>query len=148
MKIAIGSDHAGYKLKAEIVHFLSDNRKTFKDFGVKSADPVDYPDIAVAVADAVASKEFDFGILICGTGVGMSIAANKVPGIRAVVCSDTFTARLSREHNNANVLTFGSRVVGVGVALDIVNTWLSTEFSEDQRHINRLEKITEIEQRC
>ena len=111
-----------------------------------STDSCDYPDIALPVAEAVAAKEFDFGILICGTGIGIGIAANKVPGIRAALCSDTFSAHATREHNNANILTMGQRVVGPGLAIDIVKTFLTSEF-QGERHQKRIDKITEIEKK-
>jgi len=147
MRIAIGSDHAGYRLKEEIVRYLSESGYDFRDFGAYSAERCDYPDIGLAVAEAVARGEYDRGILICGSGIGMSITANKVPGIRAALCNDVYTAAVSRSHNDSNVLTFGERVVGVGVALEVVRTWLSTEFSGEGRHANRIEKIREIEKK-
>lgn len=146
MKIAIGCDHGGFELKNEIIKFLEGEKYEVKDFGTYSTDSCDYPDIALPVAEAVAAKEFDFGILICGTGIGIGISANKVPGIRAALCSDTFSAHATREHNNANILTMGQRVVGVGLAIDIVKTFLSSKY-EGGRHENRLNKITEIEKK-
>lgn len=146
MKIAIGCDHGGFELKNEIVKYLESENYEVKDFGTYSTDSCDYPDIAQPVAEAVAAKEFDFGILICGTGIGIGIAANKVPGIRAALCSDTFSAHATREHNNANILTMGQRVVGTGLALDIVKTFLSCEFEGD-RHSKRIDKITSIEEK-
>ena len=146
MKIAIGCDHGGFELKNEIIKFLESENYEVKDFGTYSTDSCDYPDIAQPVAEAVAAKEFDFGILICGTGIGIGIAANKVPGIRAALCSDTFSAHATRQHNNANILTMGQRVVGTGLALDIVKTFLSAEFEGD-RHIKRIDKITAIEKK-
>lgn len=144
MKIAIGCDHGGFELKNEIIEYLKGENYEFKDFGTYSTESCDYPDIALPVAEAVSSKEFDFGILICGTGIGIGIAANKVPGIRAALCSDTFSAHATRQHNDANILTMGQRVVGTGLALDIVKTFLSAEFEGD-RHIKRISKITDIE---
>ncbi len=146
MKIAIGSDHGGFELKGEIDKYLSENGYEVKDFGTYSTDSCDYPDYGVKVAEAVASNEYDFGILICGTGIGISIAANKVPGIRAALCSDTFSAHATREHNDANILAMGARVVGPGLAVDIVKTFLSAKF-EGGRHINRINKISEIEKK-
>lgn len=146
MKIAIGSDHGGFELKGEIHKYLSENGYEVKDFGTYSTDSCDYPDYGVKVAEAVAAKECEFGILICGTGIGISIAANKVPGIRAALCSDTFSAHATREHNDANILAMGARVVGPGLALDIVKTFLSAKFEGD-RHINRINKISEIEKK-
>lgn len=146
MKIALGADHGGFELKEEIQNYLKSAGYEVKDYGTYNTDSCDYPDIAIQVAEAVASKEFEFGILICGTGIGISIAANKVPGIRAALCSDTFSAHATREHNNANILAMGQRVVGPGLALDIVKTFLSTEFEGD-RHIKRIDKITAIEKK-
>lgn len=145
-KIAIGSDHGGVELKEEIKKYLSSEGYEFKDFGTNSVGSCDYPDYALPVAEAVAAKEFDLGILICGTGIGIGIAANKVPGIRAALCSDTFSAHATREHNNANILTLGQRVVGPGLALDIVKIFLNTEF-EGERHQKRIDKISEIEKK-
>jgi ribose 5-phosphate isomerase B len=145
MKIAIGSDHAGYHLKRQVTHFLEKEGIEFRDFGAHSTDSVDYPDVAQKVAESVVAGEFDKGILVCGTGIGISIAANKVPGIRAAVCTETFAAKASREHNDANILALGERVTGVGSALEIVKIWLSTEFSGDSRHANRINKISGIE---
>ncbi|MBS4804515.1 MAG: ribose 5-phosphate isomerase B [Clostridium sp.] len=146
MKIAVGSDHGGVELKEEIKKFLNDEGYEFKDFGTNSTESCDYPDYALPVAEAVAAKEYDLGILICGTGIGIGIAANKVPGIRAALCSDTFSAHATREHNNANILTLGQRVVGPGLAIDIVKTFLNTEF-EGERHQKRIDKIAEIEKK-
>ncbi len=147
MRIAIGSDHAGYRLKDEIVRYLQDERIDFVDFGTREAEPVDYPDVAVQVAEAVANKDFDRGILVCGSGIGMSIAANKVPGVRAALCGDTYCARMSRLHNDANVLVLGERTTGVGPAMDIVDTWLDTDFPNEERHARRVRKILDIEKR-
>ena len=146
MKIAIGCDHGGFELKNEIIKFLEGENHDVKDFGTYSVDSCDYPDIALPVAEAVVAKEYEFGILICGTGIGIGISANKVPGIRAALCSDTFSAHATREHNNANILTMGQRIVGTGLALDIVKTFLSSKF-EGGRHQNRIDKITEIEKK-
>ena len=146
MKIALGCDHGGLNLKQEIVNYLKSENIEFKDFGTYTEESCDYADIALPVAESVAAKEHDFGILICGTGIGISIAANKVPGIRAALCSDTFSAHATREHNNANILAMGERVVGKGLAIDIVKTFLSAEFEGD-RHVRRLDKITAIEEK-
>lgn len=145
MKIAIGGDHASPKLKAKVVDFLKAKGIEVTDYGTYDFDAVDYPDYALKVAEAVAAKEADLGILICGTGIGISIAANKVKGIRCALCSDTFSAHATREHNDANILAFGERVVGEGLALDIVDTFISTEFSGAQRHMDRIAKISAIE---
>lgn len=144
MKIALGSDHAGLKLKKEIIEHLKGKDIEFKDLGTDTEESCDYPDYAKKVAIQVADKNYDLGILICGTGIGISIAANKVPGIRAALCSDTFSAHASREHNNANILALGERVVGVGLALDIVDTFLNSEF-QGGRHQRRVDKISNIE---
>ena len=141
MKIAIGCDHGAFRLKNEIIEFLNSENYEVKDFGTYSEESCDYPDIALPVAEAVVNKECDFGILVCGTGIGIGIAANKVPGVRAALCSDTFSAHATREHNNANILTMGQRVVGTGLALDIVKTFLNTEF-EGERHQKRIDKIS------
>ena len=146
MKIALGCDHGGLNLKNEILNYLKEEGMEVKDFGTYTEEACDYADISLPVAEAVAAKEFDFGILICGTGIGIGIAANKVPGIRAALCSDTFSAHATREHNNANILTMGQRVVGTGLALDIVKTFLNTEF-EGERHQKRIDKISEIEKK-
>lgn len=147
MKIALGSDHAGYDLKKEVVSFLRKERHEFEDIGVFTEESADYPDIGVKVAEAVANKEFDRGILICGTGIGMSITANKVPGIRAALCVDPYSAMLSRDHNDANVLVLGGRITDMATALEIVRTWLTMEFPAQDRHVRRLHKIGEIERK-
>lgn len=146
MKIALGSDHGGYRLKNEIISFLKENGYELKDFGTYSTESCDYPDFAEKVAEAVVSKEFDFGILVCGTGIGISISANKVPGVRAALCSDTFSAHATREHNDANILALGERVVGSGLALDIVKTFLTSKF-QGERHQKRIDKISLIEKK-
>ena|SRR5919197_734717 len=142
-RIGIGSDHAGFRLKESVKRWLIDHSYTVLDFGTASEEPCDYPDFAIALAEAVAAGEVERGILICGTGVGMSIVANKFPHLRAAVCHDPTTARFSRAHNDANVLTMGSRITGEMVALDIVNAWLHTPF-EGGRHSRRLEKIERL----
>ena len=146
MKIALGSEHVGYKLKNEIISFLKENGYEIKDFGTYSTESCDYPDFAEKVAEAVVSKEFDFGILVCGTGIGISISANKIPGVRAALCSDTFSAHATREHNDANILALGERVVGPGLAIDIVKTFLTSEF-QGERHQKRIDKISLIEKK-
>jgi ribose 5-phosphate isomerase B len=146
LKIAIGSDHGGFRLKEEIIAHLKAKGTEYKDFGIFSEESVDYPDVALEVAEEVAARNFEFGILICGTGIGIGIAANKVPGIRAALCSDTFSAHACREHNNANILTIGQRVVGSGLALDIVDVFLNSQFEGD-RHKRRIDKISEIEKK-
>jgi len=145
MLIAIGSDHGGFRLKEAIKKFLEERTIPFKDYGTYSLDSVDYPDISRAVAQAVTGGECDRGIILCGTGVGVCIAANKVRGIRAALCHDTFSAQMSREHNDANVLTMGERVIGTGLALAIVEKWLAAEFAGG-RHAQRVDKIKGLEE--
>lgn len=142
--IAIGSDHAGYALKMKIIQALEEWKIPYRDFGTDNEERTDYPIYAEKVARAVSSDECQKGILICGTGVGISIAANKVAGIRAVVCSEPYSAKLSREHNDTNVLALGSRVVGEELAKMIVRMWLETEF-EGGRHQQRIEQIAHLE---
>lgn len=144
MNIVIGSDHGGYHLKEEIKAVLADFDVEIEDVGCDCTDSVDYTDYALPVATKVASGEADRGILVCGTGQGMAISANKVKGIRCAVVNDTFSARMSREHNNANVLALGERVTGPGLASDIVKIWLKTEFAGG-RHERRVNKIQHIE---
>ncbi len=144
---AIGCDHAALGLKTLVKEHLEKKGYEVKDFGCFETASVDYPDYAHKVAKAVVTGECQNGILICGTGIGMSMAANKVRGIRCAVCGDTFSARATREHNDANILALGERVVGPGLALDIVDTFLTTEFSGDARHVRRIAKIQEIEER-
>ncbi len=146
MRIAIASDHGGFLLKGEVVQVLQEIGLEYRDYGTDTEDSVDYPDFALKVAEAVASGEYQCGIICCGTGIGVSIAANKVPGIRAALCHDTFSARASREHNDANVLTMGQRVIGASLARDIVKSFLAGEFAGG-RHARRLEKIVEIEKK-
>ena len=141
MKIAIGADHGGYDYKEEILGLLQSKGYEVKDFGTFSKDSCDYPVIAKAVAKDVAAGNFDRGILICGTGIGMSIAANKIKGIRAALCSDTFSARATREHNDSNILCLGARVIGNKLAEDIVKIWLETPFSNEERHLRRIGMI-------
>ncbi len=145
MRIAVGSDHGGFDLKQEIIRYLKESGHTYRDFGAYSTDPVDYPDFAKAVGQAVAEGHFKRGILICGTGIGASISANKIKGLRAALCHDNYTARMSREHNDANVLCLGGRVTGAGVALDIIETWLKTDFSGADRHRRRVDKVMALE---
>lgn len=144
MKIAIGSDHGGYELKEIVKNHLQQSGYNVKDFGTNSAESVDYPDFAKEVGESVVAKEYDKGILICGTGIGISIAANKIPGVRCALLSDCFSARATREHNDSNIMALGGRVVGPGLALQIVDTWLGSQF-EGGRHQNRIDKITQIE---
>ncbi len=139
--IAIGSDHGGFGLKQEIIAYLKDKGLEYKDYGTYTEESCDYPVYAGKVARAILSGECDRGILICGTGIGISIAANKFKGIRAAVCHDCFSAQATREHNDANILAMGARVVGPGLAVKITDTFLNTEFSNDERHINRIRQI-------
>ena len=139
--IAIGSDHGGFELKKEVMAHLDARGLEYKDFGTYSDASCDYPVYGKAVAKAVASGECERGITICGTGIGISIAANKVHGIRAALCGDCFSAEATRQHNDANVLALGARVVGPGLALKIVDTFLDTPFSNGERHIRRISMI-------
>lgn len=142
--IAIGADHGGIHLKTDIMAYLDELAVPYKDYGTYSDESVDYPDIAKVVGTAVLSGEAERGILICGTGIGIGIAANKMKGIRAALCHDVFSAKFSRAHNDANILTMGERVIGKGLAREIVHTWLTSEF-EGGRHERRVKKIHEIE---
>ena len=144
VRVALGADHGGYELKEAISKHLKDQGLEVHDFGTYSTESVDYPKYGCAVGYAITKGEADLGILICGTGQGISMAANKIPGIRSAVCSETFSARMVREHNNANILAMGARVIGVGLALDIVDIFLKTEFSGG-RHANRVDLICDIE---
>jgi ribose 5-phosphate isomerase B len=144
MKIAIGSDHGGLELKEKVVKFLQERGFEVFDYGTKNSDSVDYPDYAFKVGEAVVKGDQRRGILICGTGIGISIAANKVKGVRAALCHDVFTAKMAREHNDSNVLALGGRVLKEELALDILETWLNTNF-EGGRHQNRVKKITDYE---
>jgi len=146
MTIAIGCDHAGVELKREIISLLHDLHIECTDYGTNGTESVDYPDFGEKVSEAVSSGKIGKGILICGTGIGMSIVANKFPGVRASLCNGIFTARMSRLHNDANVLVLGGRVIGKDLAKEIVRTWVSTPF-EGNRHAKRLEKISLIEYR-
>lgn len=143
MKISIASDHAGFNLKKDIVNWLKENNYEIMDFGTYSEESVDYPDFAVPAAEAVSNKESNYGIVICGTGIGVSISANKVPGIRAANCCTAEMAKMARLHNDANVVAFGARLIDFELAKSIVTTFLETEF-EGGRHIKRVEKIHNI----
>ncbi len=142
--LAIGCDHGGFKLKEEIINYLKTAGVEFKDFGTYNESSVDYPDIAHVVCESILNGECENAVLVCGTGIGISIAANKHKGIRAAVCSDEFSAKFTRLHNDANVLCLGGRVVGPGLACELVDIFLNTEF-EGGRHLLRVNKITEIE---
>jgi ribose 5-phosphate isomerase B len=146
MKIAIGCDHAGLELKKEIISLLDDLDIECVDYGTRSPESVDYPDFGEKVSEVVSSGKMDKGILICGTGIGMSMVANKFPNIRASLCNELFTAKMSRLHNDANILVLGGRIVGKDLAKEIVRTWVSTPF-EGERHCLRLKKIIRIEER-
>ena len=141
--IAIGCDHGGFELKHEIMKYLEDKGYEYKDFGTYTPDSCDYPVYAKKVAHAILDGECEKGILICGTGIGIGITANKIKGIRAALCHDVFSARATREHNDSNIVTLGARVVGPGLAINIVDTFLNTEFSNDERHINRIRQMEE-----
>ncbi|MCY6485616.1 ribose 5-phosphate isomerase B [Clostridium aestuarii] len=146
MKIAIGSDHGGLNLKKAVITHLEKKGIEVKDFGTYTEESCDYPEYGCKVAEEVVAKNYDFGIIICGTGIGISMSANKVSGVRAALCHDTFSAHATRQHNNANVLAMGERVIGEGLALDIVDTFLNSEF-EGGRHERRVNKITDIEKK-
>ncbi len=146
MTIAIGCDHAGFELKREIISLLDDLRVECIDYGTKGHKSVDYPDIGEKVSEAISSGKIEKGILICGTGIGMSIVANKFPNVRASLCNDLYTAKMSRLHNDANILVLGGRIVGKDLAKEIVRVWVSTPF-EGERHCVRLKKIIQIEDR-
>ena len=142
--IAIACDHGGYQYKQMLMQHLNDRGIAYKDFGTFTPDSCDYPDYAKPVANAVAAGEYEKGILICGTGIGMSIAANKVKGIRAAVCADAFSAKATREHNDANILCMGERVISEAKALEITDIFLDTPVSQDERHIRRISKIEQL----
>lgn len=144
MKVAIASDHGGINIRKEIIALLEEMNIEYKDMGCECETSVDYPDYAIPVANMVVSGEVDKGILICGTGIGMSIAANKVKGIRCALVHDTFSAKATREHNDTNVLSMGERVIGPGLAREIAKIWLTTEF-QGGRHATRVGKISEYE---
>jgi len=144
MKIIIGSDHGGYNLKNAIVKYLSSKEISFEDVGCFSTDSVNYPIIAKEVCTKVVNNDDSLGILVCGTGIGMSIYANKIKGIRAAHCTDTFSARLTRQHNNSNILCLGERITGIGLAIDIVEEWLNASF-EGGRHQVRVDMINELD---
>lgn len=141
--IALGCDQAGYDLKQEVIKYLEEKKIPYKDYGCYSTDPVDYPIYARKVGKAIQDGECEKGILICGTGIGISIAANKMKGIRAALCTDCFCAEATRQHNDANILAMGGRVVGSGLAVKIVDTFLNTEFSHAERHQRRIDMIEE-----
>ncbi|EFM09100.1 sugar-phosphate isomerase, RpiB/LacA/LacB family [Paenibacillus curdlanolyticus YK9] len=145
MKISIGADHGGYRLKEVLVPIIQSLGHEVQDVGCSCDQSVDYPDYALPVCEAVVKGEADRGILICGTGIGMSIAANKVQGIRCALVQDTFSAKATRDHNDTNVLALGERVLGFGIAEEIVRIWLETPFSNGERHVGRINKVMNIE---
>ncbi len=146
MKIALGSDHAGFELKEDLRAYLAELQVDAQDLGAFSQEAVDYPEVAGKVAGKVARGEVERGLLICGAGIGMSIVANRFPGVRAALCHDSFTARVSREHNNANILVLGGRLIGKDLAREILKIWLEAEF-QGGRHQRRLDKITALEEK-
>lgn len=146
MKIAIGCDHGGFEIKNELVAHLSKRNIECEDFGIYELAPIDYPDMAKTVAEAVLSGKCDRGILVCGTGIGMSIAANKIKGIRAAVCSDHFSVKYTRLHNDSNILCMGGRVIGPGTACELADLFIDTDFSQGERHQNRINKIHALEE--
>lgn len=145
MKIGIASDHGGYELKEELKDFIKSLNHEPVDYGTDSKDSVDYPDYAQSLCDGYLKGDFDLGIAICGTGVGMSIACNKIKGIRAAHCTDSYTAKVIREHNNANIMCMGARITGIEIAKEIVENFLKADFQEG-RHQKRVEKITKMEE--
>ncbi|MBT2756602.1 ribose 5-phosphate isomerase B [Mesobacillus foraminis] len=144
MRVAIASDHGGINIREEIKNLMDEMGIQYEDFGCDCETSVDYPDYALPVAEKVANGEFDRGILICGTGIGMSISANKVKGIRCALVHDVYSAKLTRQHNDSNMIAMGERVIGPGLAREIAGTWLATEF-EGGRHANRIGKIAQYE---
>ncbi|MEW5910625.1 MAG: ribose 5-phosphate isomerase B [Thermodesulfobacteriota bacterium] len=146
-RIAIGCDHAAYALKDAVKAFIRQKGIQVDDFGTDSAESVDYPDFGIKVASLVSSREYERGILICGTGIGMSMVANRFPGVRAALCGDLYSAMMSRRHNNANILVLGARVIGEGLALEIVRIWLETPF-DGGRHQLRIDKFDRMIKSC
>ncbi len=147
MKIALGSDHGGLTLKNQVIAYLQSEGHEVCDFGTKTTDSCDYPHYGLAAAEAVASGECDRGIVVCTTGIGISIVANKVPRIRCALCSEPLSAKMTRLHNNANMLALGGALIGVNLAVEIVKTFLETPFSEEEKHKRRVDEITAIEQK-
>lgn len=145
MKVSIASDHGGYELKEKVKKLLEKKAIEVKDFGTDSLESCDYPDFGRPAAQAVADKEVDFGILICTTGIGMSMVANKIKGVRAALCADTVSAVLTRQHNNANVLVMGAGIVGSNLAFSIVEAFLTTDFSYEEKHERRINKIENLD---
>lgn len=147
MRIVIGSDHAGFELKSTIVSYIQDLGHQIIDVGTNNAEPVDYPEYAEAVGKAILEERADRGIMICGSGVGASIAVNKLPGIRAGLCHDTYSARQGVEHDNINVLIMGARVIGIETARELVRAYIGAEFTEEERHLRRLDKLSKLEEK-
>lgn len=146
MRVALGCDHGGYDLKQTVIKYLEEKGIAYKDYGCMGVESCDYPEFGSAAAKGVASGECDTGIVICTTGIGISIAANKVKGIRCGLCADTLSARLTREHNNANMLALGAGIIGKNLALEIVDTFLHTDFPGEEKHSRRVGKITALEE--
>lgn len=147
MRIVIGSDHAGFELKSTIVSYIQDLGHQIIDVGTNNAEPVDYPEYAEAVGKAILGKRADRGIMICGSGVGASIAVNKLPGIRAGLCHDTYSAHQGVEHDNINVLIMGARVIGIETARELVRAYIGAEFTKEERHLRRLDKLSKLEEK-
>ena len=147
MRIVIGSDHAGFELKGTIVSYIQDLGHQIIDVGTNNAEPVDYPEYAEAVGKAILEERADRGIMICGSGVGASIAVNKLPGIRAGLCHDTYSAHQGVEHDNINVLIMGARVIGIETAREVVRAYIGAEFTEEERHLRRLDKLSKLEEK-
>lgn len=145
MKIAMACDHGAFEYKEEIKAMLTEMGHDVEDFGCYNTDSVDYPDVAAPAAKSVASGKNDRGIVLCGTGIGVSITANKVKGVRCALVHDCFTAKTTREHNDSNILAMGQRVIGIELAKEIVRLWINTPFSNDPRHIRRIEKVMDLE---
>jgi ribose 5-phosphate isomerase B len=145
MKIAIGSDHAGFELKKELIEYITSLNHQYEDFGTYNEDSVDYPDFGIKVGRRVVNGECARGVLVCATGIGMSITVNKIKGIRAALCCNTMTAKLSRQHNDANILVLGAKIVEPDIAKEILRIFLETDFSYEERHVRRLNKIKELE---
>lgn len=147
MRIVIGSDHAGFELKSTIVSYIQDLGHQIIDVGTNNAEPVDYPEYAEAVGKAILEERADRGIMICGSGVGASIAVNKLPGIRAGLCHDTYSAHQGVEHDNINVLIMGARVIGIETARELVRAYIGAEFTKEERHLRRLDKLSKLEEK-
>ena len=145
MKVAIGADHGAFDRKAEVIEHLKETGHTVKDFGTYTPDSCDYPAIGKSVAEAVASGEYDRGIVMCTTGIGISIVANKVKGIRCALCSDVTSAKLTRAHNDANMLSMGAGIIGPNLTMDIVDMFMNTPFSNEEKHVRRLSQVAEID---